>query len=318
MRTGLVLQQLWRTQATIGFLGATSPKIWREFVASFEQGLRDHKWINGANITIKYEWADGKPQRYASIAKKFVRDGVDVIVTSGTQPALAAKHASRKTPIVFASAGAPANRKVKLVNSLERPGGNVTGLSNGASELAGRRIDELRKLVPGLQELAIMGNRGSALIRVEMDKVRKEARARGLATASYDVRAKKDIGPAISAIKKKQIQEGGSHAIFVCTDPFITTNQGIIHAAALNAGLPTVHGFRDYVEAGGLMSYGPDFRAMFFQAAEVVDKILRGKKPGDIPVKMQKSHELVINPDVAHALSLRIPKGIRKRADFTR
>ena len=180
MATASARRQPKRAKATIGFLGATNPKVWKKFVASFEDGLRDRKWVKGPNIVIKYEWADGKPERYASLAKKFVNDGVNVIVTSGTQAALAAKSASRTIPVVFASAGDPAHGKVKLVKSLKRPGGNVTGLSNGATEFAGRRIDELRKLVPDLQELAIMGNPASALIRVEMDKVRKEANARGI------------------------------------------------------------------------------------------------------------------------------------------
>jgi putative tryptophan/tyrosine transport system substrate-binding protein len=187
MTTASAKRQLKGAQATIGFLGATTPKVWKEFVTSFEKGLRDRKWVKGTNIAIKYEWADGKPQRYASLAKKFVRDGVDIIVTSGTQAALAAKSASRKIPVVFASAGDPAHGKVKLVKSLQKPGGNVTGLSNGAGEFAGRRIDELLMLVPDLRELAIMGNRASALIRVEMDKVKKEAGERGIKTTAFYV-----------------------------------------------------------------------------------------------------------------------------------
>jgi putative ABC transport system substrate-binding protein len=316
MATASVRRQPKGEKATIGFLGATNSKVWKRFVASFEDGLRGRKWVKGANIAIKYKWADGKPKRYASLAKKFARDGVDVIVTSGTQPALAAKSASRTIPIVFASAGDPAHGKVKLVKSLNKPGGNVTGLSNGANEFAGRRIDELRKLIPDLQELAIMGNPDSVLIQVEMAQVAKEAKARGIKATPRYVSRKKDIGAAISAIKKKQLEEGGSHAIFVCTDPFITANQGLVHKAALNAGLPTVHAFRDYVEAGGLMSYGPDFRAMFFEAAGLVDKILRGTKPKDLPVKLPKNPELVINRDVAQTLGLSISEGVRKRATF--
>jgi len=318
MATASARRQPKMAKATIGFLGATNPRVWKKFVASFEDGLRDRKWVKGANIAIKYEWAHGKPERYASLAKKFVNDGVNVIVTSGTQAALAVKSASRTIPVVFASAGDPAHGKVKLVKSLKRPGGNVTGLSNGATEFAGRRIDELRKLFPDLQELAIMGNPASALIRVEIDKVTKEAKARGIKSAPHYVRRKKDIGAAINAIKKKQLKEGRPHAIFVCTDPFITTHQRLVHKAALNAGLPTVHAFRDYAEAGGLMSYGPDFRAMFFEAARLVDKILRGKKPADLPVKLPANPELVINRGVAQALGLRASEGVRKRATFIR
>jgi putative ABC transport system substrate-binding protein len=318
MTTASAKRQLKGAQATIGFLGATTPKVWKEFVTSFEKGLRDRKWVKGTNIAIKYEWADGKPQRYASLAKKFVRDGVDIIVTSGTQAALAAKSASRKIPVVFASAGDPAHGKVKLVKSLQKPGGNVTGLSNGAGEFAGRRIDELLMLVPDLRELAIMGNRASALIRVEMDKVKKEAGERGIKTTAYDVRRKKDIGAHINAIKKRQLKEGGSHALFVCTDPFITANQGLVHKSARSAGLPTVHAFRDYAKCGGLMSYGPDFRAMFFDAAGLVDQILRGTKPGDIPVKVPANPELVINLTVAQELSVDIPESVRKRATLIR
>jgi putative ABC transport system substrate-binding protein len=318
MRTASAKRQHREAQPTIGFLGATTPEVWKEFVDSFEKGLRVCKWVNGTNVAIKYQWAGGKPQRFASLAKKFVRDGVDVIVTSGTQPALAAKTASKKIPVVFASAGDPAHGNVKLVKSLKKPGGNVTGLSNGAGVFAARRIDELRTLIPDLQELAILGNRASALIRVEMGKVAKEAGARGIKTKLYYVDEKKDIGAHIGSIKKKQIKDGGSHAIFVCTDPFLTANQGVVHKAARKAGLPTVHAFRDYVKGGGLMSYGPDFRAMFFEAAGLVDKILRGTKPGDIPVKVPDNPELVINLTVAKELNVDIPESMRKRATLIR
>jgi putative ABC transport system substrate-binding protein len=307
------LQRVWTRQATIGFLGATNEKVWGPFLDTFNNRLHELGWILGHNLAVEQKWADGNIGQHAGFAQGFANSGVDVIVTSGTQAVLAAKRALRKakkegrnTPIVFASAGDPV--RTKLVKTLKNPGGNVTGLSNGQTDLARRRLDEFRKMVPNLQRLAILGNLGSGVIPLEIDRLKKRARRLGIQTVVFDVRKSKDIGPAIKRMR------GKVDGLYVCTDPFITTHQVAINTAAASARLPTMHAFREYVEAGGLMSYGPDFRAMFGKAADIVDKILRQTKPADIPVQVQKKHELVINPYTAQALGLRIPKGVRKRA----
>lgn len=307
------LQRVWTRQATVGFLGATNPTVWGPFLDTFNNRLLELGWVPGNNLAVEQQWAKGDVGQHAGLATGFAKKGVDVIVTSGTQAVLAAKKAvlsakkeARNTPIVFASAGDPV--RTKLVKSLKHPGGNVTGLSNGQTGLARRRLDEFRKVVPHLKRLAILGNLGSGVIPLEIKQLKRRARQLGIQTAVYDVRKPKNIGPVIKRLG------GKVDGLYVCTDPFITTHQVAINTAAASARLPTMHAFREYVEAGGLMSYGPDFRAMFGKAADIVDKILRDTKPSDIPVKVQKKYELVINQGTAHALGLRVPKGVRRRA----
>ncbi len=304
------MHRSWAKQPTIGFLGATTHTIWSAFVAAFEHRLRELGWINGSNILIDYRWAEGRQERYVRIAKDFVREKVDVIVTSGTAPTVAARNATTTIPIVFAAAGDPVG--TKLVASLARPGRNITGLSNGQTDLARARVDLLRAVVPDLKRLAILGNRGSHNVRLEMDQVQKRARRLKIETITCDTRKAAEIAPAIRRLK------GKADALYVCTDPLITNHRISINSVAANARLPAIHAFRDYVEAGGLISYGPDFRELFSDAADLVDKILHGTKPADIPVKLEKKCELVVNLTTAHVLGLTMPKRIRGRAETIR
>jgi ABC-type uncharacterized transport system substrate-binding protein len=310
MSRTFTLHRSWARHATIGFLGATNPSIWSSFVEAFDKRLRELGWIDGGNVTVDYRWAEGREDNYARLAKDFAGRGVDVIVTSGTPAALAAKRATKTIPVVFASAGHPVHSK--LIASHKRPGGNVTGLSNGQADIAARRLDELRKVVPHLKRLALIGNYGNHVHPLEMEQIQKRARRLGIDTVICDIRRAAQIGPAIKRLG------GKVDALFVCTDPLITNHHVAINTAAASAGLPTMHAFRQYVEAGGLMSYGPDFAGMFAGAADLVDKILRGEKPADISVKRQTKCELVINHDTAYALGLSIPKGVRKRATMIR
>lgn len=300
----------WASPATIGFLGATTHSAWSEFVGAFRQRLRELGWIDGHNIDIDFQWADGRTDRYASIAADFARQNVDVIVTSGTAPTLAAKRATKTIPIVFAAAGDPV--RTGLVGSLARPGGNVTGLSNSATNLAGRRLDKLRRALPHLKTLAIVGNQDSHLIKLEVQHVEREARRRRLKTVICDIRSASQIAPAIKALK------GKVDALYVCTDPLTSRHRIGINTVAVSAKLPTMHAFRDYVEAGGLLSYGPDFRAMFGSAADLVDEILRGGNPAAIPVEERTQCELVINLTTAKALDLTIPGSLRRGAETIR
>jgi putative ABC transport system substrate-binding protein len=311
MSREFILDKRWVRQATIGFLGATNPNVWGTFLATFDKRLRELNWVDGSNIAIKQEWADGDPDRHAKLAKKFAQLDVDVIVTSGTQAVLAAMQEAKKIPIVFAAAGDPEG--TKLVQSLKRPGGYVTGLSNGQTGLARRRLDELRRMVPDLKRLAILGNLGSSVIPLEIEKIKKWASQHPpIELDICDVRKPAQIVPRIQ-------QLGGKvGALYVCTDPFITTHRVAINIAAACARLPTMHAFYEYVEAGGLMSYGPDFRAMFGRAADLVDRILRGTKPADIPVEVHENYELVINKNAADALGLAIPDDVRRRAKIIR
>jgi len=300
------LHRSWARQATIGFLGATTPTVWSTFVAAFDQRLRRLGWIDGSNIAIDYRWAEGRQDRYDDFAQDFAGREVDIILTSGTPAVLAAKKATKRIPIVFASAGDPV--RTNLIDRLDRPGGNVTGMSNGHLDLAERRLHELRKVVPDLQRLAIIGNLGNRVIPHEVERIKRRARQLKLETVVSDVRGSAQIVPAIKAVR------GKVDALYVCTDPLLTTHSVAINTAAASARLPTMHAFREYVETGGLMSYGPDFRAMFENAASLVDKILRGTQPANIPVRLQQQCELVINQHTANALGIRIPKRVRARA----
>ena len=272
--------------------------------------MREHGWIDGHNLEIDYRWADGRSDRYEKIARDFVGRGVDVIVTAGTPAVAAAEKATKAIPIVFATVGDPV--RTGLVRSLAHPGGNATGLSNGQTDLAGKRLELLREVVPKLQMLAVIGNRASYNVRLEMDALQKAARKKRIGTIVRDIRNEAQIASAIKGAK------GKADALYVCTDPFVTHHRVGINTLAAGAGLPTMHAFRHHIEGGGLISYGPDFRDLFGDAAEIVDRILRGAKPADIPVKQAKRCELVVNLHTARALGLSIPKRIRRRAEAIR
>jgi putative ABC transport system substrate-binding protein len=196
-----------------------------------------------------------------------------------------------------------------LVASLARPGGNVTGLSNQSADIAGKRIELLREVVPSLRRLAIMANIASSIGVLEMRVVLAAAHTLGLDVAMLEIREAKDIAPAIEALK------GGADALYVVSEPLVNTNRVQINTLALAARLPTLHGLRPYVEAGGLMSYGANIPNLFRRAADMVDKILRGTKPSDIPVEQPTKFDLVINLTTARTLGLQIPEKVLALAD---
>ena len=232
---------------------------------------------------------------------------MDVIVTSGTPPVVAAKQATSVIPIVFAAVGDPVGNG--LVASLPRPGGNVTGSSIQATDLAGKRVGLLREAVPGLRSLAIMANSDSPPAMVEMRETQATARALGLEVVTSEIRRPEDIAPAFEALK------GRAEGLYVCNDPLVTTNRTRITTLALGARLPTMFNVREFVEAGGLMSYGPSFPALYRRAGDFVDKILRGAKPADIPVEQPTEFDLTLNLKTADALGLTVPQLILARAD---
>jgi putative ABC transport system substrate-binding protein len=291
---------------TIGFLGSATSLSESQRVAAFVQRLGEVGWIDRRNLAIEYRWAEGRNERYAEIAAEFVRLNVQVIVTQGTAPVLAAMHATSVIPIVFAGSGDPVGNG--LVASLARPGGNVTGLSNQQADLTGKRVQLLREVVPGLRRLALLGNVGNPSIVLEMGEAQAAARMLGLDVATFEIRRAEDIAPAFEALK-------GVDALSIVGDPLTTANRVRIITLALAARLPTIFTSRDTVESGGLMSYGPNFLDLFRRAAEIVDKILRGAAPGDIPVEQPTKFELVINLTTAKALGLAIPLPLFGLAD---
>jgi putative ABC transport system substrate-binding protein len=293
-------------QPTIGFLGGGTSSAQSLWTAAFVQRLRELGWIEGRTIAIEYRWAEGRSDRLADIAAEFVLLKVDVIVTHSAEPVLAAMQATSVIPIVFGAAADPVGNG--LVASLARPGGNVTGLSVQFTDLAGKRLELLREVVPSLRRLAIMANVGAPGAVLEMRGAQTAARTFGLEVATVEIRRAEDIAPAFEALK------GRADALYVCSDPLINTNRTRINILAVGARLPTVHAFREHVEAGGLMSYGANFPDLFRRAGDYVDKILRGAKPADIPVEQLTKFDLVINLTTAKALGLDVPQTLLARA----
>jgi putative ABC transport system substrate-binding protein len=296
-----------RNLPTIGFLGAITAPAQRQWTDAFVQRLRELGWIEGRTVAIEYRWAEGRNERLAEIAAEFVQRKVDVIVTHSAEPVIAAKKATSVIPIVFGVAADPVG--TGLVASLARPGGNVTGLTNQQSDLAGKRLELLREALPRLRRLATMGNVGFPQAMVEMGEVQAVARTLGIEVAPLEIRRAEDIAPAFETLKAQP------DALYVAGDALVHTNRTRIITFSLSARLPTIVGIREFVQAGALMSYGPNFSDQFRRAAELVDKILRGTKPGDIPVEQPTKFHLVINLTTAKALGLKIPKALLLRAD---
>jgi len=290
---------------TIGFLGAATPSAWRPWVAALVQRLHELGWIEGRTITIEYRWAEGREERYAEIADEFARLKVDVIVTSGAAVA-SARQVTSAIPIVFGVANDPVS--TGLVTSLAHPGGNVTGLSLLAPELAGKRLELLRDVIPDLRRLA-MGNVDYPASVLEMREAQTTAHTFGLEVATLEIKRAADIVAAIEELSNR------ADALYVCADPLLLANALRINTLALGARLPTMHALRDFVDASGLMSYGPDILDLWRRAADYVDKIFRGTKPGDIPVEQPVKFDLVVNRIVARALRLDIPPMLLARAD---
>jgi putative ABC transport system substrate-binding protein len=293
--------------ATIGLLGSGTAAAQSEWTAAFVQRLRELSWTEGRNLVIEYRWAEGHTERLAEMANEFVRLKVDVIVTHNTPPPLAAKHATSEIPIVFATAGDPVDSGI--VASLARPGGNVTGLSSQAPDTAGKKLELLREVIPGLRRLAILSDAGNPNATRQVSEVQEAAHTVGVEVVTFEIRRAEDIAHAFEALN------GRAEALYVLAVPLLLANRIRINTFALAARLPTMHGVRELVEAGGLMSYGPNWPHMWSRAADLVDKILRGTKPGEIPVEQPTKFDFVINLSTAKALGLTIPDKLLALAD---
>jgi len=292
---------------TVGYAGQSTVLAESQRLAAFVQRLRELGWIEGHTIAIEVRYAEGRAPRAAEIAAEFVRLKVNVIVTAGTPLSAAAKQATADIPIVFAAAGDPVG--AGLVSSLARPGGNLTGLSVLATDLPGKRIQLLREAVPGLRRLAILGNGGNPVIVVEMEQYHAAATTLGLEIVMLDVRRPEDIAPALDGLK------GRAEALYVCQDLLTLTNRVRINTLALGSRLPVMLASREQVEAGGLMSYGPNFPDLFRRAGDYVDKILRGAKPADLPVEQPVKFDFIINTTTAKVLGIAVAPSLLARAD---
>jgi putative ABC transport system substrate-binding protein len=291
---------------TIGYLSGVTPTSDGTNVAAFLQRLRELGWIEGRNLTIEYRWADGQTELFGKLAAELVRLKVDVILTAGNTVALEAKRATSAIPVVFALAGDPVG--TGLVASLARPGGNVTGLSNQLADGAGKRVELLREAVPGLRRLGLMAS-VNPLSALEVREVEAVAAKLGIEVVAREVRSTSDIAPAFDAFN------GHADALYVANSEFLGANRMRVMTLALGMRLPAIFSNRAWIEAGGLMSFGASFLDGFRRSAELVDKILRGTKPADIPVEQPTKFDLAINLIAAKAIGLTIPEGLLARAD---
>ena len=291
---------------TIGVLGTATATVWSPWTTAFVRRLRELGWIDGRTVAIEYRWAEGREAHYAEITAEFVRLKVDIILTAGAA-APAAMQATSVIPIVLAIVGDPVG--TGLVASLARPGGNVTGMSYQSTDLAGKRLELLREMLPGLRRLGIMTNVGYPAAVLEMGEVQATAGTLGLDVARLEIRRAEDIAPAVESLKS------GADALYACTDALLAAERVRISTLALATRLPTMFAIRDHVQAGGLMSYGPDYSDLFRRTADIVDKILRGTKPADIPVEQPSKFYLVFNLTTAKALGLTVPPTLLARAD---
>jgi putative ABC transport system substrate-binding protein len=289
----------------IGFLGADA-SAFSPWTDAFVARLRELGWIEGSTVAIEYRWSQGRTERYAEIAAEFVRLKVDVIVTVGSAVPIV-RQATASIPIVFAVAIDPVGSG--LVASLAHPGGNITGLSIQANELAGKRLEFARELVPGLHRLAIMFNVGNAQPVLEMGETQAAARMLGLEVVPLVIQRAEDIASALQSLKTR------ADGLYVAVDQLIVANRTSILSSALAARLPTIFSTRDFVKGGALMSYGPSYTERFGHAADYVDKILRGAKPSDLPVDQPTKFELVINVTTAKALGLAVPTTLLATAE---
>jgi ABC-type uncharacterized transport system substrate-binding protein len=292
---------------TIGYLGGGAPISQRAWVDAFVQRLHELGWIDGRNVAIEYRWGEGRAERFTEVAAEFVRLKVDVILAGGTEAAVAAKQATSVIPIVFPSAGDPIGSR--LVASLARPGGNVTGLSNLGSGLAAKRLELLREVFPDLRRLAVMLNADYSGGVTESGEMDVAARTLGLELIPLPIRRVEDIAPAFAGLK------GRAEGLYTIGDSLVHVHRLRINTFALAARLPTMFSQREFVEAAGLMSYGTNFPDLNRRAADFVDKILRGAKPADLPVEQPTKFEFVINLTTAKALGLEVPPTLLARAD---
>jgi putative ABC transport system substrate-binding protein len=289
---------------TVAVLGTDSLSTWERWIAAFEQRLQEIGWIKGRTVAIEYRWAGGRSDRILEIAAEFARLNVDVILVGGTGQALAANGLT-SIPIVATILNDPVGLGVAA--SLARPGGNITGLSIQSTDLAGKRIELLREIVPALHGLAILTDTGYDAALRETREVEVAARKLGLDIVKLEIRRAEDIAPVIATVG------GRAQAIYVPSGPLYISNRARIDASARDARLPLITVLRGYEES--LLSYGPSYTELFRRAADYVDKILRGARPGDLPIEQPTKFELIVSLKTARALGLTIPETFLIRAD---
>jgi len=280
-------------------------------VANFyalREGLRQLGYAEGQNLVIEYRSADGRDDRFPGLARELLALKVDVIVTRGTPAAKAVKNATSTVPVVMTASGDPVG--VGLVTSLARPGGNITGLSAIVGELSPKRLELIREIVPGLARIAVLANTSNDAVRRDWARIETAARSLGVQAQLLDLRESDALGPTFDDASARR-----ADALVVVIDAITQANQQRIVDLAMKHRLPAIYSSREFVDAGGLISYGVSYPDLYRRAATYVDKILKGTKPADLPVVQPTKFELVINLKTAKALGIEVPPTLLARAD---
>jgi putative ABC transport system substrate-binding protein len=290
----------------IGVLEQTSAAIHDAYFDAFRQGLHEHGFVEGQNLLIEYRSADDRAERYPALAAELVGLNVDLILTRGTPAALAAKNATTTIPVVMAAIGDP----LGIVGGLARPGGNVTGLSAFNSELEAKRVELIRAVVPGLRGIGALYNLGNPIFALRFKELEKVAELLGIDAHLHDVRKSEDLAAAFNTASKRRID-----ALVVSADGTLQANRKRIAELAMIHRLPAIYTSREFIDVGGLISYGASYRDLYRRAATYVVKILKGTKPADLPVEQPTKFEMVINLKTAKALGLEVPPMLLALAD---
>jgi putative ABC transport system substrate-binding protein len=291
----------------IGFLGNSTAALEANLVGPFREGLRDLGYVEGRNVLIEYRWAEGKYERFPALIGELMALKVDVIVTAGTPATLAVKKATKSVPLVMVAVGDPVG--TGILPSLNQPGGNITGLTSISPELDGKRLELLREVVPNISHIAVLWNAASPLQVIAEKQTQAAAQVLRMKVLSLGVRSKEEIEDAFARTVRER-----PGALLVLADRLFLQHRARIMDFAAQQHLPGVHAYRELVEAGGLMSFGPSYADMHRRAAYFVDRILKGAKPADLPVERPATFELVINLKAAKALGLTIPQSVLLRA----
>ena len=291
----------------IGFLGNSTAALEENLVGPFREGLRNLGYVEGKNILTEYQWAEGKYDRFPALIGELVAQKVEVIVTAGTPASLAVKKAAPSIPLVMIAVGDPIG--TGLIKSLANPGGNVTGLSSMAVDLEGKRLELLREVIPKLSLVAVFWNPASPFQVNSEKEVQAAARAFKMKVLSLEVQAPEQFDNAFSTIRRER-----PRALLVLADRLFLHNRARIMEFATKQRLPGVYAYQELVEAGGLMSYGPSYADMHRRAATFVDKILKGRKPSDLPVEQPMKFEFIINLKAAKQIGVTVPPNVLVRA----
>jgi putative ABC transport system substrate-binding protein len=289
----------------IGMLETISPALNAAHLDAFREGLRQLGYVEGKNYVIEYRSADGRADRFPSLAAELVRLGVDVIVARGTPAAVAAKNATETIPVIMASVGDP----LLIVDSLARPGRNVTGLS-AFVEMTSKRLELIKELAPATSRIALFANMSNPVAPPQWEETKAAARSLGIQAELLDVRSQDDVSRGFELAVARHV-----NALLVAFDGLFQANAGMITQLAARNRLPAIYVGREFIEAGGLMTYGVSFPHLYFRAATYVDRIFKGAKPADLPVEQPTKFELIINLKAAKAIGLTIPESFLARAD---